>query len=55
MVQLELDLIDFGELASGVEAGDVVIDRNHMRTSQGEADRVVAETNAKLKDLLALW
>jgi hypothetical protein len=54
MMEFELDLIDLGKLARGVDAGDVVIDRNHMRTSQGKAHSVMAESNAKLQDLLAL-
>jgi hypothetical protein len=55
MVKFDLDLVDLGELAGGIDAGDVMVDGNHMGAGKGQADGVVSESDAKLKDLLALW
>ena len=55
VVKFDLDLVDLCELSGGVDAGDVVVDGNHMSAGKGQAHGVVSESDAKLKDFLALW
>jgi hypothetical protein len=54
LVKLHLDLVNFGELASGVESGEVVIDGDDMGAGQRQAHRIVPEANTELENLLAL-
>jgi hypothetical protein len=55
VVKFDLDLVDLCELSGGIDAGEVVVDGNHMSTGKGQAHGVVSESDAKLKDFLALW
>jgi hypothetical protein len=55
VVKLDLDLVDLCELPGGINAGDVMVDGNHMSAGEGQAHGVVSESDAKLKDFLALW
>jgi hypothetical protein len=54
VVQFDLHLVDFGQLAGGVDAGNVVVDGNDMGTGEGQAHGVVPESDPELQDLFAL-
>ena len=53
MMEFELDLVDFRELSSCIDASDVVIDGDDVGPGQRQTDCVMPETDTKLQDLLS--